>query len=79
MSPDSSTDVTALPPLLRVVAGQPTAEELAALTAVVVALGDALQDSPAAARATPRSWVRGDHLRLSPRPGPGSWRRSSLR
>ncbi|WP_306901627.1 acyl-CoA carboxylase subunit epsilon [Arthrobacter sp. B1I2] len=61
-------------PLLSVVKGQPTAEELAALTAVVLSLGG---ERPAAAR-TPsvRHWVRRQQLRLAPSPGPGAWKRS---
>ena len=61
-------------PLLSVVKGQPNAEELAALTAVVLSLG---VESPAPAR-TPgvRHWVRRQQLRLAPAPGPGAWKRS---
>ncbi|OUM45342.1 hypothetical protein B8W73_00950 [Arthrobacter agilis] len=62
------------PALLSVVSGNPTEEELAALTAVVVAL----QGSGEAVGAPNhgRSWVRRAMLRLGPKPGPGSWRRS---
>ncbi|MEW1805204.1 acyl-CoA carboxylase subunit epsilon [Pseudarthrobacter sp. NPDC080039] len=61
-------------PLLSVVKGQPTAEELAALTAVVLSLGG---ESAVPAR-TPavRHWVRRQQLRLAPAPGPGAWKRS---
>ncbi|WP_241521768.1 acyl-CoA carboxylase subunit epsilon [Arthrobacter pityocampae] len=60
--------------ILSVVSGNPTDEELAALTAVVVALQgtDAGDDGPRQGR----SWVRRALLRLGPTPGPGSWRRS---
>ncbi len=61
-------------PLLSVVKGQPTAEELAALTAVVLSLGGAEQtgtDKPPV-----RHWVRRQQLRLAPTPGPGAWKRS---
>ena len=61
-------------PLFSVVKGQPDAEELAALTAVVLALG-----GPAPAPARPpsvRHWVRRQQLRLAPTPGPGAWKRS---
>nr|WP_231713381.1 acyl-CoA carboxylase subunit epsilon [Arthrobacter sp. zg-Y769] len=62
-------------PLLSVVSGNPTDEELAALTAVVAGLE--AQDLPLpAARPTHRAWVRRRNLRLDPKPGPGSWRRS---
>lgn len=60
--------------LLSVVKGQPSAEELAALTAVVLSLG-----TPAPAKTeTPsmRHWVRREQLRLAPTPGPGAWKRS---
>jgi hypothetical protein len=57
-----------------VVKGQPNAEELAALTAVVLSLGGA---EPARA-GTPnvRHWVRRQQLRLAPTFGPGAWKRS---
>ena len=61
-------------PLLKVTGGNPTAEELAAITAVVLALqsDSSNEDSP-----TPtRHWVRRDRLNLPPKPGAGSWRRS---
>lgn len=61
-------------PLLSVVKGQPNAEELAALTAVVLSLGGG---EPAPARtANVRHWVRRQQLRLAPTPGPGAWKRS---
>lgn len=61
-------------PLLSVVKGQPSAEELAALTAVVLSLGGG-EPAPAS---TPnvRHWVRRQQLRLAPTPGPGAWKRS---
>ncbi|RKO24861.1 acyl-CoA carboxylase subunit epsilon [Pseudarthrobacter phenanthrenivorans] len=61
-------------PLLSVVKGQPTAEELAALTADVLSLGGA---EPARAdKPSVRHWVRRQQLRLDPTPGPGAWKRS---
>jgi hypothetical protein len=74
--------VTADPdPLLRVVRGTPTAEELAALVGVVVA-----RSRPAAAPqdAVTPPWVlmarpgAVDPRGLPSRPGPGVWRRSAL-
>jgi hypothetical protein len=62
------------PAVLSVVSGNPTEEELAALTAVVVALGGAADTGDAPNHG--RSWVRRALLRLGPTPGPGSWRRS---
>lgn len=61
-------------PLLSVVKGQPTPEELAALTAVVLSLGQTQQAAPESPGV--RHWVRRQQLRLSPRPGPQAWRRS---
>ncbi|MCZ2402907.1 acyl-CoA carboxylase subunit epsilon [Paenarthrobacter sp. Z7-10] len=61
-------------PVLTVVRGHPTVEELAALTAVVLALQPA--EAAAPVRSPARHWVRREHLRLGPKPGPGAWRRS---
>ncbi|ADX72466.1 hypothetical protein Asphe3_12890 [Pseudarthrobacter phenanthrenivorans Sphe3] len=61
-------------PLLSVVKGQPTAEELAALTAVVLSLGGAEPARPD--KPSVRHWVRRQQLRLDPTPGPGAWKRS---
>jgi len=73
VAPDESVAEPALP-VLSVVKGQPSAEELAALTAVVLSLGSA--DAVAAGKPTARDWVRRQQLRLAPTPGPGAWRRS---
>ncbi|MFF2345364.1 acyl-CoA carboxylase subunit epsilon [Pseudarthrobacter sp. NPDC058119] len=62
-------------PLLSVVKGQPNAEELAALTAVVLSLGAGENPVPATAPSV-RHWVRRHQLRLAPTPGPGAWKRS---
>ncbi|MFF1253036.1 acyl-CoA carboxylase subunit epsilon [Pseudarthrobacter sp. NPDC058329] len=61
-------------PLLSVVKGQPTAEELAALTAVVLSLGG--EEPAPAGKPSVRHWVRRQQLRLAPTPGPGAWKRS---
>ena len=62
-------------PLLRVVRGEPTAEELAALTVVVSALS---QRRAGRRRPTPvGAWASaGDAHRTPLRPGPGGWRAS---
>ena len=59
-------------PLLRVVRGEPTAEELAALTVVVAALSQRRPRS----RPTPvGAWAsRADLVRTPLQPGPGGWR-----
>ncbi|MDQ0822046.1 hypothetical protein QFZ79_004426 [Arthrobacter sp. V4I6] len=61
-------------PRLSVVKGEPTAEELAALTAVVLSLGNG--DSAAPAKPSVRHWLRRQQLQLAPKPGPGAWKRS---
>jgi hypothetical protein len=60
-------------PLLRVVRGEPTAEELAALTVVVAALS---QQRRPRRRPTPvGAWAsRADAVRPNLQPGPGGWR-----
>ncbi|MCA4133657.1 acyl-CoA carboxylase subunit epsilon [Arthrobacter sp. M4] len=61
--------------LFSVAKGNPTPEELAALSAVVISsLGSAQPPAPSAPSV--RHWVRRQQLRLEPTPGPGSWRRS---
>jgi hypothetical protein len=62
-------------PVLRVVRGDPTPEELAALLAVVAARSAA----PARPDRVRSPWVdRGRHLRRPLSPGPGAWRASAL-
>ncbi|MET4096017.1 acyl-CoA carboxylase subunit epsilon [Arthrobacter sp. UYCu712] len=60
--------------LLSVVKGEPTAEELAALTAVVLSLGSGQEAAPE--KPGVRHWVRRQQLQLAPQPGPGAWKRS---
>ena len=73
MGPDEPV-VDAAEPLLSVVKGQPSAEELAALTAVVLSLGG--QEAAEDRKPTVRHWVRRQQLRMAPTPGPGAWKRS---
>jgi hypothetical protein len=61
-------------PLLRIVKGEPTAEELAALTAVVLSLAGGEPAAPV--KPSVRLWVRRQQLQLAPKPGPGAWKRS---
>ena len=61
-------------PLLRVVRGEPTAEELAALTVVVAAVS---QRRPRRRPTPVGAWAsRADVVRTPLRPGPGGWRAS---
>ncbi|MGO2541383.1 acyl-CoA carboxylase subunit epsilon [Specibacter sp. AOP5-B1-6] len=76
MTPIDSQSPAAEPQasLLNVTRGNPSAEELAAVTAVVLALqsgagGESIQ-------APSRHWARRSQLNLPPKPGAGSWRRS---
>jgi acyl-CoA carboxylase epsilon subunit len=62
-------------PYLRVVRGEPTAEELAALVAVLAARSAA----PAPAPRLRSAWADpARRLGLTHRAGPGAWRRSAL-
>jgi hypothetical protein len=62
-------------PLLRVVRGNPTPEELAAVLAVVTSRGSAPEPAPA----PPSRWAsRRAALRRPLVPGPGAWRASGL-
>ena len=59
-------------PLLRVVSGRPTDEELAALTVVVAALA---QRRPRRRPTPVGAWAsRADVVRAPLQPGPGGWR-----
>jgi len=75
--------VSALPepdrPVLRVVRGEPTPEELAALVAVLAARGSGSGSSPERAARPGGSW--GDHSRAMRTPlphGAGRWRAAAL-
>jgi hypothetical protein len=72
---DSSSDTDEPTPLLRVVKGDPSPEELAALVAVVAFLGGPATAPP---RRTPE-WNAPRRLHRPPQHhGPGGWRASSL-
>ncbi|HEY2272189.1 MAG TPA: acyl-CoA carboxylase subunit epsilon [Jatrophihabitantaceae bacterium] len=59
-------------PVLRVVRGEPTAEELAVVTAVVSASGGAADEPVARIRGR---WNDPAHMMRQPlHPGPGGWR-----
>jgi hypothetical protein len=63
-------------PFLRVVSGNPTPEEVAALVAVLAASGDG---GEAPAPRCPPAWSHPRRLvRATPAHGPGAWRTSGL-
>jgi hypothetical protein len=67
-------------PRLRIVRGDPSEEEVAALTAVLGAVAGAAASSSEEPAAAPRSaWADPAHrLRAPLHPGPGAWRTSGL-
>ena len=75
--PSVDTD-TKQEPLLKVVMGSPTSEEIAALTAVVAMMqaNGEQQEQNLLVGAASRILNRGQRLGASLRPGPGSWRRA---
>lgn len=78
-SAQSSVDTDAeQEPLLKVVKGSPTPEEIAALTAVVAMMqaNTAQKEQNLLVGAASRILNRGQRLGVSLRPGPGSWRRA---
>ncbi|MFC9351118.1 acyl-CoA carboxylase subunit epsilon [Arthrobacter sp. NPDC057013] len=60
--------------LFSVTKGEPTPEELAALTAVVLSMASA--SAARTEKPSIRQWMRRQQLRLEPTPGPGAWKRS---
>ena len=65
-------------PLLRVVAGQPTDEEAAALAVVLAAKLAARPGPGRAQRVAVGGWAdRARAMRVPLTPGPGAWRRSA--
>ena len=72
-APEPAEDAQPAQPLFSVTKGEPTPEELAALTAVVLSLGPA---AAGPAKPSTRQWMRRQQLRLGPTPGPGAWKRS---
>lgn len=81
-SVQSSVDTdTEQEPLLKVVKGSPTPEEIAALTAVVAMMqaNAAQKEQNSLVGAASRLLNRRQRLGASLRPGPGSWRRARPR
>jgi acyl-CoA carboxylase epsilon subunit len=65
-------------PILRVVRGDATPEEIAALVAVLLARS-ADAEAPGQARSVSGSWAdRSGQIRRPLSPGPGAWRRTAL-
>jgi hypothetical protein len=62
-------------PLLRVVEGDPTPEEIVALVAVFASLGGPAAPAP---RRTPEWQAHHRKVRATHLPGPGGWRSSGL-
>ena len=79
MSGDESVDALSRRPVLRVVKGDLTSEELAALVAVVAARNAAAAHAAARASTRPRSeWAHPERLARKPhRFGRDQWRRSA--
>ena len=68
--------VTAPSPVLRVIRGDATPEEIAAVVAVLLSRSAAAEPGP---RRAPSAWAdRSRLLRRPPFPGPDAWRRSAL-
>ena len=65
-------------PVLRVIRGDATPEEIAAVVAVLLARS-AASDASSSARPAPSAWAARSRLLRRPlHPGPGAWRRSGL-
>jgi hypothetical protein len=62
-------------PLIKVVRGTPSAEELAALVGVLLTRSSGV---PAEAEPVPSRWARSARPATGYRPGPGAWRGSAL-
>jgi hypothetical protein len=72
---EDKADPTEPRPLLRVIRGDATPEEVAALVAVVAALGEGAAEPP---RRTPEWSAHHRTMRRSLPHGPGGWRSSGL-
>ncbi|MFJ3957571.1 acyl-CoA carboxylase subunit epsilon [Arthrobacter sp. NPDC090010] len=74
---DAGPETSAAQPFLTVTKGDPTAEELAALSAVVGALATTADaESADAPRHSERFWRRRAQFNVPLKAGPGAWRRS---
>ncbi|MFC9333339.1 acyl-CoA carboxylase subunit epsilon [Arthrobacter sp. NPDC057009] len=71
---EPAEDAQPAQPVFSVTKGEPTPEELAALTAVMLSMQPSAEAGPA--KSGTRQWMRRQQLRLGPTPGPGAWKRS---
>ncbi len=79
MARTADDDQPAASPLLRVVRGDATPEEIAALVAVLATRGGGESDAPARPRSVKNTWSdRSRSLRRPLSPGPGAWQASGL-
>jgi hypothetical protein len=76
--PESTENADNTAALLKVVRGQPTAEELAALVAVVASRVAGATEAPAAAPKVSGWTDRSRSLRVPGTPAPGGWRASGF-
>ncbi len=74
---ETSAEPVETTPLLRIVKGDPTPGEVAALVAVVSALAAGAQAADAKARPGPEWGAHHRKLRGTHRHGPGAWRASA--
>jgi hypothetical protein len=73
----SSVEPVETPPLLRIVKGDPTPEEVAALVAVVSAMANAAAEQSAKGKQPRAEWsARHRLVRRTLHHGPGAWRAS---
>ena len=77
MSDESVSEPLEATPLLRIVKGDPTPEEVAALVSVVSSLAAGAQAAGAAATPAPEWSAHHRKLRRTHRHGPGAWRASA--
>jgi Acyl-CoA carboxylase epsilon subunit len=71
--------VTESGPVLRVIRGDATPEEVAAVVAALLSRAAALDTQPLSARPAPSAWAdRSRLLRRPVHPAPDAWRRSAL-
>ena len=79
--PDDEADAGAVParPVLRIVRGDPSPEELAALTAVLAAASGGAETAEEDAGPASAWTERESLVRRPPTPGPNAWRMSGWR